>query len=141
METVTVLTLLRRALRLVRACDANDVPEPHMVAGALEALNSMMRRWEANGLSLGWNTATLADDEPGIPEEAHEAVVYNLATRLRAEYGATLEPDVYAMASDGLALLRRDRIRAAPLRGRSACEYNIVTDDWCGGPPRYGAYP
>lgn len=128
----TVLSLLSRSLRIVRVVDVNDVPEEADIATALTALNAMMRRWEANGLALGWTDALKADDEAPLPAEAEEPVVYNLAVRLRPEYGTSIDPDVVAMARDGLAILRRDRIVASPIEyANCRGAYDTRTDSYC----------
>lgn len=126
-----VLDIVSRALRLLRKTDVNDVPPPEDVATAIVALNAMMQRWEANGLALGWSRVSKPDDVLPAPEDAEEAIAYNLAVRLRPEYGATLEPDVIGMASDGLSLLRRDRIIAAPIEYRHhGTAYDTRTDSY-----------
>ncbi|QWN20897.1 hypothetical protein DGM98_12850 [Xanthomonas citri] len=96
----------------------------------------MMRRWEANGLALGWQPVeTLAETLPA-PAEAEQAIAYNLALILRPEYGANLEPDVVQTANEGLAELRRDMLVANPLVLRQrlpGCgRYNIYTDEYEG---------
>lgn len=126
-----VLDIVSRALRLLRVTDVNDVPAPEDMATAIVALNAMLQRWEANGLALGWSRVAEPDDVLPLPEEAEEAVAYNLAVRLRAEYGVSLDPDVAAIAAEGLSLLRRDRIVAAPIEwARHGTDYDIRTDSY-----------
>lgn len=129
-----VLDIVSRALRILRKTDVNDVPPPEDVATAIVALNAMMQRWEADGLALGWSRVSTPDETLPAPPEAEEAIADNLALRLRAEYGAALEPDVVRRAEDGLAALLRDRLTAAPLRLRArsprAGHYNVYTDEF-----------
>lgn len=127
----TVQDIVSRALRLLRVLDVNSAPKAVDMQTGIVALNAMMRRWEANGLALGWSTVVNPADTLPLPEEAEEAVAYNLALRLRAEYGTSLDPDVAAMAADGLNLLRRDRVIASPIEyGRCGTHYDITTDSY-----------
>lgn len=103
-----VADIVRDALGHLREIDANEAVEAEDARDALRALNLMMRRWEANGLALGWKDVTSVDDDLPAPPEAEEAIGYNLALKLRARYGSTLDQDVVAHANDGLAMLRAD---------------------------------
>lgn len=123
--------IVSRALRLLRVIDPNESPEAEQMEGAIEALNGMMRRWEANGLSLGWSDVSGPSDDVPAPDEALDAIVFNLATKLRPEYGVALESDVYINADQGLAALRRDVKVASPLAwDRCGSRYNTRTDQY-----------
>lgn len=130
----TVAHIISRALRLLGVVDATEAPEAEDFQTALDALNAMMARWEANGLALGWSSVEGPSDQAPIPTEAQDAVVSNLAMRLGAEYGVALRADVIAMASGGLAELQRDRLVANPIEMRSrlgiGARYNMVTDSY-----------
>lgn len=131
---VTVQDIVSRALRLLRVLDANAAPKAQDMADGMAALNAMMQRWEADGVALGWSAVDNPADTIPAPVEAEEAISYNLAVRLRPEYGATLDPDVVGIANAGLLALRRDVLTAAPLRLAArtprAGYYNIYTDEW-----------
>ena len=132
------LQLITRSLRLLRVIDRAEAPEAEDAQAALMALNAMMRRWEANGIALGWNALSDVQEDLPIPPEAEEAIAYNLAVVLRPEYGATLDPDVIGLASGSLSALRRDVKVANPLQiDRGGGGYNIVADDYIGGLPVY----
>lgn len=131
----TVQDIVSRALRILRVTDVNAAPKAADMKTGIVALNSLMRRWEANGLALGWSdVANPAEDLPA-PPEAEEAITFNLAMRLRTEYGTALEPDVVRYADESLAALRRDRLASSPLRLRARTPrsgtYNIYTDEAC----------
>jgi len=130
----TAANIVARALRLLRVVDANEAPEAEDFETARIALNGMVRRWEANGMALGWQDVQNPADELSVPAEAEQAVAFNLALVLRAEYGVTLDADVVQMAKDGLAELRRDVLVANPLVLRQrlpGCgRYNICTDSY-----------
>jgi len=103
-----VQTIINRSLRLLKMLDPNESPTAVDTNTAIEALNAMMVRWEADGVSLGWSAVSAGSDVLPAPEEAEEAIAYNLAVRLRPEYGAPLEQDVYAQAQEGLGRLLAD---------------------------------
>lgn len=127
----TVEKTVSRALRILRVIDSRQPVKPADMSTAIEALNGMMRRWEANTLSLGWADVENPSDEMPVPDEAIEPIVYNLALKLRPEYGTTLDPDTIEFARKGLADLQRDQKRATPLeRGRGFYDYNTETDSY-----------
>ncbi|WP_396615503.1 packaged DNA stabilization gp4 family protein [Lysobacter soli] len=103
-----VYDIVRGSLLALRVIDAEvAVPAQDMTDG-IAALNRMMRRWEADGIALGWNDVVGPTDDVPLPPEAEEAVIYNLAVRRRSDYGVSIEPDVLQLATDGLARLTAD---------------------------------
>lgn len=131
-----VSEVVNRALRLLGVQDANASTDAIESQTAIVALNAMCGRWEANGLAMGWASVSAPDDTLPAPDEASEAIVWNLALRLAPEYGKLqrareLMPD----ADRFLADLRRDRLTSAPVslcsdlpRGLSG-HWNIYTDE------------
>lgn len=103
-----VQTIVNRALRLLGMLDANESPEAVDTQTAIEALNALMVRWEADGVSLGWSAVASGSDTLPAPPEAEMPIAYNLAVVLRPEYGVALAPDVIALARDGLSRLLAD---------------------------------
>ena len=126
--------MVTRTLRLLRVVDATEAPEAEDMVSGIDALNGMMARWEADGVSLGWAPVEGPADELPAPAEAEEAIRFNLAIVLRGEYGLPLDPDIYQRAEDGLNALRRDVLVANPLQMRSrlqrTCRYNMITDEY-----------
>lgn len=122
--------LIARSLRILRVLDPDEAPEARQYETALVALNGMMRRWEANGIALGWNDILAPGDTLPAPPEAEEAIAFNLALTLRTEYGVQLDPDVIAIAKENLSLLRRDVAIANPLgwSNGNGWDYNVYTD-------------
>lgn len=100
-----VVEIVRDALGHLRVVDADAAPDPRDVADAIRALNLMMRTWEAQNLPVGWSDVTGPDDEMPTDDAFDEAIGANLALKLRARYGATLDGDVVQMANDGKALV------------------------------------
>lgn len=101
-----VATIIRDALEILRVVDANEAPEAEDAETAIRALNTMMRTWEVDGLSLGWSDVSSPADILPAPPEAEEPITYHLAIRLRPRYGAALEPDVVQIATAGMSMLR-----------------------------------
>ena len=95
----------------------------------------MCTRWEANGLALGWANVDAADDTMPSPDEAEEAIVYNLALKLAPEYAIpTAMPAIADMARTALMELRRDRITEMPIVMDTtlprAKHFDIYTDSY-----------
>lgn len=103
-----VADIIKDALGHLRVIDANEAVEAEDAADAIRALNLMMQRWEGNGIAVGWVNVASPDDMLPAPAAAEEAIGFNLALRLRARYGATLDKDVIESARDGKAALMRD---------------------------------
>lgn len=108
--------LVARSLRLIQVIDARQPVKAADMATAIAALNGMLRRWEANTLALGWSQVENPSDELPLPDEATDAVAYNLALRLAPEYGVQPLPDVRLTAKDTLADLLRDQAVATPIQ-------------------------
>ena len=107
--------LITDAFLLIRSNDPGEALEEYDFAQGARVLNRMLRRWEANGLALGWQDVSNPNDVLALPPEAEEPVTYNLAVKLRAIYGATLEQDVISLARNGYAQLLRDVLVANPI--------------------------
>lgn len=97
--------IIRGALGLLRVVDANEAPEAEDYADGVRALNAMMAAWAIDGWDLGWTVVSSPNDEITSPVWADEALIHNLAVRLRPHYGAALDPDVLAMARTGMATI------------------------------------
>ncbi len=127
-----VANLISRSLRLLQVINANETPKAKDYETGIETLNSMVSRWEANGIPLGWSPVSAPDDTVPAPDSAHDAIAYHLALRLRPEYGASVDPDVFQTAQSLMADVLRDvytsqdnsQATNAPTGGR----WNIYTD-------------
>ncbi len=126
----TVGSIILRALRLLST--PGSFPDAFTLQGAIDAYNSMLNRWEANGLSLGWAPAVAATDVLPTPPEADQAIAASLSVHLAPEYGVDPPSTVSQMASSGLAALRRDNIVSKPIDwARCRGSYDIRSDDYC----------
>jgi len=112
----TVAKVVGRALRLIQVIDARQPVKAADMETAIQALNAMVRRWEADGISLGWVPNENPSEELVIPEEAEQAVAANLAVLLAPEYGVAPSAVVAQMAAAGLNDLMRDQAVATPIR-------------------------
>lgn len=112
----SALSLVTRSLRLLQVIDPQQKVSSIDYETAQEALNAMLRRWEANGLALGWQGVDNPSDELPVPPEAEEAIAYQLAMRLAPEYGINPMPAVVQGAERFMADLLRDRAVEMPLR-------------------------
>jgi len=126
----TVSAITTRALRLLGAVDANEALDAEDSETAILALNAMCRRWEANGMAMGWNDVANPSDTMPSPPEADEAIAYNLALRLAPEYQINPSAAVIAYADEGLRALQRDRLVEMPL--------SLANDAPCGAGRGYG---
>lgn len=104
----TVASLVRTALLHLRVTPAAQPVKPQDMADGIDALNQMLVRWEADGISLGWHEVSNPSEDLPVPAEAVEAVGYNLAVKLRARYGVDIDPDVVEFAREGLSRLHGD---------------------------------
>lgn len=121
---------VKRSLRLIQVINpVQQVSDDDMQTG-IQVLNSMLVRWEADGTTLGWSPGTSPDEELTIPDEAIEAVVYNLALRLCPEYGVQPMPVVIGGAQMGLAAIERDVRAQSPIINYSSgpAPANYVTN-------------
>lgn len=112
----TAAHVVSRALRLIQVIDQHQDVGAREMETAIVALNAMLRRWEADGISLGWVPVNNPVDVLSLPEEAEEAVAYNLAVKLASEYGVAASATVMEEANDGHHKIARDQMVATPIR-------------------------
>ena len=135
-----VSSVVTAALRKIRVVDATTVPEPYQMEFAIDAMNRMVVRWQANGTEFGYQPVTTPYDTLPAPMEAENAIIYNLALELGMEYGKAPTTDVVNFARGYLAEIVRDQSVSTPLRsgGTGApfpastwgSRYNVYTDGY-----------
>lgn len=110
--------IVRDALQYLGVLDAAGPISAEDMQISIRQLNMMMRRWEANGLSLGWNDVENPNDDLPAPPEAEQAIGYNLAMMLNGRFKIPLGElaDVIQFANAGYADLLRDQAVATPIR-------------------------
>lgn len=132
----TVLQIVSRALRLLRVVDPGEPLQAEDLETALVALNSMMARMEASGVSIGWTAVSNSAEPLPAPPECEEWIAAGLALRLAPEYAKTLDQATVEMYKTGLAATRRDILTASPLVLDSTlpvatARWNIYNDEPC----------
>ena len=121
--------IIAAALRKLRVIDPDSNPEPRQYETAMEELNRLGARWEADGLALGWVAVDNPDDDLPAPVEAERAVILALAVALRGEYGATLDPDLAADAASAMSALWAD----ITIKTDSRLSYELPAGSGCWG--------
>jgi hypothetical protein len=112
----TALQIVTRALRLIQVIDPQQSVSSLDYETSQTALNAMLRRWEANGLAMGWQDVDSPSDALPVPPEAEEAIAYQLALRLAPEYGISPMPAVVEGAAQFMNDILRDRAVEMPMR-------------------------
>lgn len=102
-------------MRLIGVLDPDEPLEGSDVDTGMEALNAMVRRWEANGQSVGWSDVSNPSDELPSPPEVDSCIAYNLAIEIAPEYDASVPPLVAMRAAELMNDLRRDNEVATPI--------------------------
>jgi hypothetical protein len=103
-----VSAIIRGALLDALVLDPTQAVKAQDSEDAIRALNLMMRRWEADGIALGWADVAAPADTLPVPPEAEQAIQHNLAVLLQPRYGLPLNPVLVAFARDGKACVMAD---------------------------------
>ena len=111
-----VQNLVARSLRLIQVIDPQQSVKATDMETAIDALNGMMARIEADGTALGWSPVANPSDDLPLADEMTQAIAYNLAITLAPEYGVTPLPTVVGMALTGMEALLRDVAVATPIQ-------------------------
>lgn len=132
---VKVQGVVARALRLLGVKDFNESINADEMQVGIDVLNQMLTRWESDGIALGFYPVSTVSQYLPVPNEALEAVQFNLALILAPEYGVAPSEVVVRTSQDGYAALLRDSIKdsvqqtALDLPGAEASYgYNINSD-------------
>lgn len=112
----TVAKLVARSLRLIQVIDPTQAVRDADMETAIEALNAMMQRLEADLVSVGWSPVSKPGDELPFQVEVEQPIAYALAVILAPEYGVTPLPAVIQLANSGMNDLLRDQAVATPIR-------------------------
>jgi hypothetical protein len=137
-----VYDVVKRALSLIQVINPKQTFSASDMASAIMALNGMMIRWEADGVSVGWSPVADPEDQVHVPPEALDAVTYNLGIVMAPEYGVEPMPVVLDYATRTLAAVYRDVLAANPIINQSSGPapansysfYNVWNDQYSGWP-------
>lgn len=81
---------------------------PEEKANALGRLDGMVGTWAKKGIRLGYNFPGDINAQAGIPDDAYEVVMTNLARRLAPGLGKALNPETVKIAREGYDALLWD---------------------------------
>lgn len=88
----TALNIVRRALRVAHAIDADEPPEAEASADALEILNAMLADWHEAEIGLPEYALATVNTTTVLDAADREAVALQLALRIAGEYGTQVSP-------------------------------------------------
>lgn len=77
---------ITRALRMLGVVAEGEVARAEQATDALTVLNAMLASWSNEGVRLELPTLALTDTVP-LPANHDDAITYNLAVRVSAEFG------------------------------------------------------
>lgn len=102
--------LISRALRILTVIPIGDPVPSEYTDASLVALNAMMARWEADGITVGWTAVSSPGATLTVPAEAEQAIAYNLAANLASEFGFPITDLIVAMADGEYRRIQRDAL-------------------------------
>lgn len=82
----TCLDQITRSLRMLGVTAEGETPRAEQAADALVVLNGMLAQWGNEGIRLNLPELALTDTIP-LPANHGDAIAYNLAVRISAEFG------------------------------------------------------
>jgi len=103
--STTARTVVKAALRMLRAIDVTEEPEADDLATGIENMNRMIHAWENDGIYIEYEDVEATDNMP-FPNRDIDNIVYLLAARLAPEYGDELTPEVAVGAREAKATLQ-----------------------------------
>lgn len=89
---------------------------PEELHSAVRKLDQMMGTWSNKNLKLGFAYGDSADDDAGVPEAAHDAIVVNLAVRLAPAHGKAVSPETKQAAGVAMNALYNLSVKPQPQR-------------------------
>lgn len=107
--STTVLSVVRRSLRLIGVLADGEQPTAQQQTDAAEALSGLLGGWEIQGVPVTVRPL-VPTTELAFPDAHADAAAFGLAVLLAPEYGRTPRVDVATRAAD-----RQRRLLAAYL--------------------------
>lgn len=101
------LDIIKRSLRMIGelAAETGEAPNDAQAVNALATLNGMLAGWEQRGVKLEMATLSLTSTIP-LPAGYDDALAFNLAIGLAAEFGIEPPPAVVARARETFRALQ-----------------------------------
>lgn len=106
----TAIQIIRRALLLVGAIDAEESVPARAEEDARDTLNNLGQRWLASGLLPAWTDVALPTSTLVTAASANDALSYRLAILIAPEYGREVPQAVAQDYMQFRADLWRDRL-------------------------------
>ena len=107
----TTLDIIEDALREINVISEVDSASAEQGSYALRKLNQMMALWEERDIdNLGWYAQPDTTGTIPIPDYAELAVTTALAVAIAPKYGATVSPELAAVASSAFSTVQRKSI-------------------------------
>ena len=103
----TALEVITRSLRMIGelAAETGEAPSSAAADQALRTLNAMLAGWENKGIRLAVDTLSLTTTLP-VPASHDDAIAFNLAVNLAAEWGQDVSAAVAGRAAEEFASLQ-----------------------------------
>lgn len=108
---VTNAEIINRALRELNVIAETDEASAEQGEKCLKKLNNMMELWRESDIDYGWFEQTSTSDDCPIPDYAELAVHTSLAILCAAQYGATVSPELAAVADRSWGIVHRKAVQ------------------------------
>ncbi len=106
----TASQVIADALLCINVIRDGETPSAPQQAQGIRRLNQMMALWEGEGKNLGYIPVGTVTDVLTVPDAAILGIVNNLAIHMAPSFGASVPPEIVALATMGLATI--DKITA-----------------------------
>jgi hypothetical protein len=106
----TNLVLIEDALRDINVISEIESASAEQGAYGLRKLNQMMEAWKENDIDFGWFAQTSTVDTAPVPDWAEVGVTASLSIVLAPQYGASISPDLAAVAPVAMNIIKRKSI-------------------------------
>jgi hypothetical protein len=98
------------SLLAINVIRAGQSPTASMLEQGVRRLNQMMALWESDGNEIGYIPVGTVTDILTVPDAAILGIVNNLAIHMAPSFGATVPPEIIALAQLGMQVI--DKITA-----------------------------
>ena len=134
----TNIQLIEGALREINVISEIDSASAEQGSYGLRKLNQLMEFWKGESIDLKWFAQTSTTATAPVPDWAEIAVESALAILMAPKYGATVSPELAAIADNAVSGVRRklisEQLDNADMshlpRGSGRAGYNILTDSF-----------
>ena len=99
------IDVINRACRIIGVAQQGEVLQSDIAADALSVLNGIFAEWYGN-IAIPEYTVSGLTTTLTIDEGDKEALAYQLAVRFAPEFGATITPEILAVAQESMGRLR-----------------------------------